>query len=51
MQKLGASLHAGTLQFLGGYVLGFLNAIGVMLTRSLPLTRPCSLPPTLTLTL
>ena len=38
MQKLGASLHAGTLQFLGGYVLGFLNAIGVMLTRTLPLT-------------
>ena len=50
MQKLGASLHAGTLQFLGGYVLGFFNAIGVMLTsvdharlrlNALVLQHPC----------
>ena len=50
MQKLGASLHAGTLQFLGGYLLGFFNAIGVMLTsvdharlrlNALVLQHPC----------
>ena len=51
MQKLGASLHTGTLQFLGGYVLAMLNALGVMCAappprpRAVPTPPPATFPP------
>lgn len=50
MQRLGASLHTSSAHFLGGYVLGVLNALGVMLTsvenarlrlNALVLRHPC----------